>query len=331
MAVDFEVVEHRPVAGPGLTLVRVEFHPVPGEPVHSNIFHQQLYPTGVRLLVDGLERLVTESGRLVVPDEALGFPDEDPADPYRRESFARNNDTEMVANIEAYWERKLRAAVEGRPYPQHHRSTLNLQVGASGDDAEEVTGTGNMDITATVHGFGALLKSVLVGIRFTGVSGLGGVTIDSATLTFRSTSSDTGAFVGDWFADDREAPTIFTTTNSNISDRTKTTATCEGDGTDFGNWTSGSDHTFTGDGVNTIADIIQELADSFDPTAIALIHPHVSGTGERVFRTYDGDTALAPKLDIDFTAITVGVDEMMAARALGPPMTPPVPAEVVAY
>ena len=87
-----------------------------------------------------------------------------------------------------------------------------------------------------------------------------------------------------------------------ISTRTRTTATCEADGTDFGDWTAAQDQTFTGDGTNTIADIIQELADSFDPSVIMLIGIYSSGTGERVIGSYDTVPSDATKLDIIFSA-----------------------------
>ena len=303
MAVDFEVTERTPQVGPDLTVVKVEFRPVPGEPVHSNIFKMQLWPTGRRVLVDGLGRAVTESG-IPIPSLPDGlFPDENPADPFQREDFVRNNDREMTANIEAYWERKLRAAEEGKPGPQHHNTTLNLQVGASADDATE-TDIGGMGLTSTSVIFGSFSSFRHVGLRFTSVSGLSGQTIDAATLTFRASSTDTGDFVGDWFAHDVEVPGTFTTTDENITDtaqRPRTTTTCEGDGTDFGNWTNGADETFTGPSPSIVG-IIQELADSHDPSAIALLFIYTSGDGERLARTYDHDTALAAKLDIDHSA-----------------------------
>ncbi|MCH8998526.1 MAG: hypothetical protein IID48_09745, partial [Proteobacteria bacterium] len=67
-------------------------------------------------------------------------------------------------------------------------------------------------------------------------------------------------------------------------------------------WTAGANHTFTGDGTNTIADIIQELADSFDPSVIMLIGIYSSGTGERVIKSYDASPSTAPKLDLIFSA-----------------------------
>ncbi len=301
MPIDFEVTEHRPVAGPALTLVKAEFRPVPGEPVHSNIFHMQLYPTGRRLLTDGLGRFVTESGIIVPPLPDDLFPDENPADPFRRETFARDNDAEMVKNIEAYWERKLQAAAEGRPWPRHHRSTLNLQVGASGDDAIENVATTVVTLTTASQWFGDFGFDAHIGLFFSGVSGLSGATIDSATLTFRASATDSGAFVGDWYAEDVESPVTFVAVNEDISGRTRTTTTCGGDGSDFGNWTTGSDHTFTGPSPS-IKGIIQELADTHDPSAIALVHIFGSGTGERRMVVWDTEPSLGPKLDIDFTA-----------------------------
>ena len=204
-------------------------------------------------------------------------------------------------------------------------TVLNLQVGASNEDANENTG-GVIDLIGAVMGFGSFSRSSFDGgIRFSsGVSGLSGATINPGTvLTFRAIATDSGNFIGDWFADDQAAPPVFTTTNFHITDRTPTTATCEGDSVDFGNWTSGQDETFSGDGVNTIADIIQELADSYDPSAIVLFWLYASGSGERILRTYEGDNALAAKLDIDFTAATG--DTTATPDPVTMPMATPVP------
>lgn len=162
-----------------------------------------------------------------------------------------------------------------------------------------------MSLSRTSILFGSLGAPRDVGIRFTGVSGLSGSAIAAATLTFRASATDTGSFVGDWYAHDATAPGEFTSTTSNISDtaqRPRTTATCEGDGSDFGDWTVDSDETFIGDGTNTIADIIQELANSYDPSTIALLHIYTSGDGERSARSYDGDAGTATKLVITHTA-----------------------------
>lgn len=141
---------------------------------------------------------------------------------------------------------------------------------------------------------------------------MAGATIGAVTLRFKASGTDSGDFIGDWYGQDGTAsPTTFTTTAYNITGRTKTTATCEGDGSDFGSWTAGTWYDFTGDGVNTIAGIIQELANSYDPTAIVLVWIRTSGTGYRRPYTWDyNDHASAPKLDIDYST---GVDATVLA------------------
>ena len=219
---------------------------------------------------------------------------------WARQDFSRDTSAEIQGCIDRYL---LRATQKG--YRGDMRgTTLNLQCGETADDANETASTTLMSVSASSHGFGQPgISGVHGGVRFPGVSGLSGATINSATLTFRALATDSGAFVGDWHAHDAEAPGVFTTTAANLSSRARTTATCEGDSGDFGNWTSGSDHTFTGDGTNDIADIIQELADSYDPSAIALLWIYTSGTEERVWNPYEVDSALAMKMDVDYTAV----------------------------
>ena len=335
MATDFDIVEQRRDSTPNTKLVKVQFRPIVDEPFHSNIFHMQLYPTGRRLIRDGQGRLVTEGGTLIVPDDFGNFPAENPVDPYQRETFTRNNDAEMVNNIEAYWERKLQAAAAGRPYPQHHKSTLNLQVGLGTDDAQEIKATGAVALTLAEGRFGTSgFEEIHMGLRFTGVSGLSGQVINSAVFTFRSSRNESGNFIGDWFAHDAEAPGTFTTTNSNISDtaqRPRTTTTCEGDGDDFGTWTSGDDETFSGPAPG-IQGIIQELADSHDPSAIVLLHIGDTGSGQRrAFENFEEDSSLAAKLDIDFGAAAPVTELPRSVPANMGPQVVAVPTQVSGY
>ena len=183
-------------------------------------------------------------------------------------------------------------------------TTLNLQCDESADDGYEVVSSGNVNITSNAVLVGNFSIPEHWAVRFPSVSGLSGSAITSAILTFRAARTDSGSFVADWFADDRAAPTVLVAGSGSfdISTRTRTTATCEADGTDFGDWTINEDQTFTGDGTNTIADIIQELADSFDPSVIMLIGIYSSGTGERVIKAYDASPSTAPKLDLIFSA-----------------------------
>ena len=303
MAVDFDVVERKPAVGPDLTLVRVEFRPVLNEPVHSNISHMQLWPTGRRVLVDGLGRLVTESGKVIVPivggDLDGLFPNERPDDPFRREDFARNNDAEMVANIEAYWERKLRAAAEGKPWPQHHNTTLNLQVGASADDADERdddAGFSSTDTAILMNGHADAISRWNCGMRFTGVTIPQAATIDAATLVVetRFTSVDDPNL--QIHMEDVDSAVDFATT-ADVNDRVITTA--------FTAWVA----TGIGVGTRTSPDFttaVQELVDrgswASGNAAVVLARGKSDATGLFNVKSYDDSSANAPKLDIDYTA-----------------------------
>ncbi len=301
MAIDFELVEHRPVAGPGLTVVKVEFRPVPGEPVHSNIFHMQLYPTGRRLLIDGLGRLVTESGILVPPLPEGLFPDESPVDPFQREDFTRNNDAEMAANIEAYWERKLRAAAEGRPYSQHHRSTLNLQVGAGADDIRVQpwpTPTSNSQTILvgghdSAKGFGGAMRFISVTIGQ-------GDTIDSSVLTMTpdATQSDKDITTNIDAEDVDNADAIDDETEYDNAVRTTENVAYSG----VKSWTVNVEEALT-----DMTAVTQEVVDrALWASGNAMVYfwednGSVSGDLVRAFQ-YEDDSTKAAKLDIDFTA-----------------------------
>lgn len=184
-------------------------------------------------------------------------------------------------------------------------TVLNLQCSESADDAHERVDGGSMSINHIRGRFGQFFFTYHMGLRFPGVSGLSGSAISAATLTFRADRSDTGFFVGDWYAHSKEDPEIFTAVNFNISDiaqRPRTIATGEGDSGDFGDWTGGQDHIFPTGGESIIKDIVQELANDHNPSAIALLWIYSSGTGKRVFEAYDTSAALAAKLAVTYTA-----------------------------
>jgi hypothetical protein len=184
-------------------------------------------------------------------------------------------------------------------------TTLNLQVGESADDATEAS-SGLVDNDQNYTG-GRILMGDFIGwchggYRFQGVSGLNGATINSVILSFRAKDSDTGSFIGDFYAQDAEAPGAFVESDYDITSRDRTTATVEADSSDFGNWTLGNWYSYPTDGTIDIKTIIQELADNYNPSEIVILFIYTSGTGERAAVSYDYDSALAAKLDIDYEA-----------------------------
>ena len=297
MAIDFEVTEHKPIAGPASTLVRVEFRPVPGEPVHSNIFHMQLYPTG-RQPVMTSGQLITEGGVLIpiLPDGS--FPPANPTDPFKYEIVARDNDAEMVANIEAYWERKLKAAAEGHPYPQHHRSTVNLQVGAGLDDAHEDDDNTDFDATGdTVEARGNTLQGSRrnAGWRFTSVAITQADTIDAATMVIFATSTGFDDANVDIFGNDVDNAANFSD-EADVTDRTLTAASVAwvADSLGFGTETSPEIKT-------VIQEIINRGSWASGNALVTMFRGKSDVDKFLTMRSYEGFASQAAKLDIDFT------------------------------
>lgn len=171
-------------------------------------------------------------------------------------------------------------------------TTLNLQVGASADDGRSTSAPGfdSSNANSTVG------KNIISHIfeswhRFTGVSGLSGVTIDAADFQLDEKSS-TGTPLTNVYADDSAAPTAPTTRGEHTG-KTRTTNFVAWDGD------PGADG-FHGLEIKTV---IQELADDFDPSEIQILHDD-DGTGSNVFRessSYDEGSSVAAKLDITYT------------------------------
>ncbi len=320
---DFDVVEQRPDSRPNMRLVRVSYRPSPGDQPHTNIFHMQLYPTGRRLIKDGQGRLVTEGGKLVVPDGFGGFPQESPDDLYRRENFTRNNDAEMVRNIEAYWERKLQAAAKGKPYPQHHNTTLNLQVDASADSGQHRGGDHSLFLTEVAEAVGNNASSGTFTLfdtsnRFTGATIPVGETIDAATLTFTPASSASGTVVNSNIRAHLDANSgqiaNETAWHDDFADSDLTVAFTAWDSIPA--WTVDVEETSL-----DFAAVIQEVVDlggwvSGNPLHIFWLNDG-STLAVGVFRnawTVDGDTEKAPKLDIDHSPTATAEVQIAGAQ-----------------
>jgi hypothetical protein len=133
-------------------------------------------------------------------------------------------------------------------------------------------------------------------LRFTGVSGLQGASIASAILTLRCYETHAGVTLK-VMADDQASPPAPTST-SEYNAITPTTQQIDWDA----DWTYDTDMTID------IKDIVQELANSYNPTAIQILLKDDGCTGEiravivsRDAVTPDGPTYCA-KLDITYNA-----------------------------
>ncbi len=323
MAIDFDVVDQRPESTPNTKLVRVQFRPIVDEPFHSNVFHMQLFPTGKRLIEDVQGRLITRSGKLVAPDASGNFPPENPDDPYRRETFTRNNDAEMVANIEAYWERKLKAAGAGKPYPQHHNTTLNLQVGSGADDVfhrggDHVLAANSISYSAGNNAASGQFTLFDSSARFTSVAIPVGSTIDAATLTLTPRVSTSGTVVRSNIRAHLDADSgqvaNETAWHDDFADSGLTVALTAWDSIPA--WTIDVEETSP-----DFLAVIQEVVDLGGWVSGNALHVFwlndASDLGVGILRTgrsYNSDSAKAPKLDIDFEAAVGAVPQSTPAE-----------------
>lgn len=140
--------------------------------------------------------------------------------------------------------------------------TLNLQVGAGGDDGiygispASYFGTTDSNAFAGNAGGGAYGNW----FRFTGVSGLSGQTVSSATLELWGHAADAGTPLTKVRAERAEAPAN-PSNQADAEGRTKTTAKVDWDSPGL---------TTAGYTSKDITPVIQELADNHDPSVIIL-------------------------------------------------------------
>lgn len=186
------------------------------------------------------------------------------------------------------------------------------QVGASNDDASERDSDGNILLTWANIVLGAFQGYYYSGMRFSSVTIPSGATIDVAYLTWRSSSSESGSFENDLYGEDGASPGVFTSATNDITNRTRTTAVVQCDSGDLGTWNTVTDYDSP-----SIVSIITELVGDYDYSSgapMVILSIWQSGSGRRLAFSYDGDTALATKLHIEYTAAG-GVDYPISITA----------------
>lgn len=183
-------------------------------------------------------------------------------------------------------------------------TTLNLQVGSSGGDGQcqgtlagapstyssVVTG-GTIGSTSSGAGISSDCWSL-----FTGVSGLSGATINSATYSLYGFTTDAGTPLTALFAADAaSAAAPADVTEFNAYSLTTASVTWDSPGLSTSGFTAAPD----------AATIIQELATDYDPSTVLILHYDTRETdtlNRAIAQHYDVSSSAAPKLDIDYTA-----------------------------
>jgi hypothetical protein len=171
-----------------------------------------------------------------------------------------------------------------------------IRVAASSDDAEENSSgrvsTGSSDLELTYD-----RSNQTVGIRFSGTAIPKGATIVNAYIQFQTDETQSVATSLTIQGEDTDNAGAFLGLTGNISSRTRTTAAVSWSPSA---WTTvgeaGSDQR-TPDIASVIQEIVNRPGWSSDNAMVLII----TGTGERVAESYDGNSAGAPLLHVEFT------------------------------
>ncbi len=180
---------------------------------------------------------------------------------------------------------------------------LNLEVSTGGDDWQSQTGSFSTTLGTMDLGANATHDDRDGGYNYGGVSGLSGATINDAEWNTSTRSSELGTALTLITCNDVASPTN-PTNQTEHNALARTTASIA-----FESYTFVANGQYMGGDASpvgvTITSVIQELADSHDPSEITVLiddnGSSTSGNNYHRLRSFDHGSAI-PSLDIDYTA-----------------------------
>ena len=257
---------------------------------------------------DAQGRWLDTQGRAVAPfihatAPWAGGADEELDPQWQRETFT----LPIAAQVPAIIQRRLDRIERKREFGDKRGTTLNLVVGASSDDAYQLT-SDTVFITDTTDLSDAVTEHF--GWRFTSVTIAGGATIDSAFLTVEITNSSSDEPQHQVKGQAADNAGTFVATDNNIDSRTRTTASVQWNSADLGagntryEWGAAAGAPTAGADIKAIIQEITDRAGWASGNAIALIAEQhtASSTRDLAVLMYDNASADAAALDIDYTA-----------------------------
>ncbi len=175
---------------------------------------------------------------------------------------------------------------------------VDVQVSADADDAEERVSSGNMNLGSSdlemVDEGGSSSNRQLVGVRFLNVDVANGATILEAFLEFETDETDSGTTNLTFRGEDADNPGTFTSANSNISNRTTTTASTVWNNVPA--WNTVNEHNRTPD----LSSVVQEIVDRGGWSSGNAMVYIVNGNGERTAESHNGEPDAATILRIKY-------------------------------
>lgn len=303
----------RIVVGPNGGLMHVDAGEVLPQDMDAFIASDPAYYTWVDKDRDGNWR--DDRGRTLAPYIFAAAPwagghDEELDPQWERETFT----VPLAGQIDELVNRYLdRAAARGWTGDKRG-TTLNLQVGASADDAFQFgTGT-NANIDSLV--FTLDKDTDWGGNRWQNVTIPSGATIDSAVFQgdFHNASADEPLHNLDF--EDADSPGQFTTGVSDLENRTLTGSPVLWDNTNLGtagHLSGDAAEFFTSPSLVTPLQIVVNRAGFTSGASVVLIivQPVTDATRDYGNHTYDGNTTHAAKMDIDYTAAAAGTSRVI--------------------
>ena len=181
------------------------------------------------------------------------------------------------------------------PTPTPTPVIIEVRVAASSDDAEENVNNGSIDLTSSdleLISPGSIDQEV--GMRFRSLTMPQGSNILNAYIEFETDETDSGTTNLTFYAQDIDDAPTFTTATDNISSRVKTSASVAWNNVPAWNTISEKHQT------PNLSPIIQEVINrpgwisGFDIVVI------VTGSGKRVAESYNGESANAPLLHVEY-------------------------------
>lgn len=174
-------------------------------------------------------------------------------------------------------------------------STISVRVNASSDDAEQNLSTGTVVINSSDLELAVdVSASQLVGMRFNGIAIPAGATITSAYVEFETDVAWSTACSLTIQGQAADNPTTFVASNSNLSARSKTTASVA--------WSPSAWNTVNEKHQSpNLSSIVQEIVNRSGWASGNSMVIFVQGTGTREAESYDGEAAAAPLLVVEYS------------------------------
>ncbi|MCH7730468.1 type II secretion system protein [Patescibacteria group bacterium] len=181
------------------------------------------------------------------------------------------------------------------PTPTPGPSTIEVRVASSSDDAEERLSNGSVNLTSSdLELIRDGSNDQEVGMRFRNVTIPQGATITNVYIEFETDETRSEATSVTFYAQDIDDAPTFSSSTNNITSRTKTTASVAWNNIPAWNTVSEKHQT------PNLSSIVQEVIDRPGWSSGNDLVVIVTGSGRRTAESYNGESANAPLLHVEF-------------------------------